>query len=129
MPTDDAPTGAETDAFSPFLGTVAFPPPSSIVEVEFGAESRRGTARAVNEDHYLVVRLGRTQETIKTSLSEAVIRTAFREHGYGMAVADGIGGTGAGEYASRLAIATLLYLLRAFGRWNLRIDDAVAREI
>ena len=129
MPTDDAPNQTGSDAFSPFLGTVAYPPPSTVVEVEFGAETRRGATRTMNEDHYLIIRLGRSQETIKTSLSEAVITTAFQEHGYAMAVADGVGGSGAGEYASRLALATLLYLVRAFGKWNLRVDDSIAREI
>jgi PPM family protein phosphatase len=129
MPSDDAPNGLGADAFSPFLGTVVFPPPSTMVEVDFGAASRRGGARSVNEDHYLIIRLGRSQETIRTSLSEAAITNGFHEHGYAMAVADGIGGSGAGEYASRLALATLLHLVRAFGKWSLRIDDAAAREI
>ena len=43
-----------------------------------------------------------------------------------MVVADGMGGTGAGEAASHLAIATLVHLVRHFGKWNLRVDDAIA---
>ena len=106
-----------------------FPPPSATVQVAFGADSRRGRSRMVNEDHYLVIRLGRHQSTLLTSLPEAVIGKGFDEYGYAMVVADGLGGTGAGQTASRLALATLLHLVRHFGKWNLRIDDQVAQEI
>jgi PPM family protein phosphatase len=106
-----------------------FPPPSATVQVTFGAQSCRGKSRAVNEDHYLILRLGRHQETLLTSLPDGMIGSPFAEHGYAMVVADGTGGAGGGEAASHLAIATLVYLVRHFGKWNLRIDDAVAGEI
>jgi protein phosphatase len=99
------------------------------VQVTFGAQSRRGQSRSVNEDHYVVLELGRHQETLLTSLPDEAIAARFDERGYAMVVADGMGGTGAGEAASHLAIATLVYLVRQFGKWNLRIDDAVAQEI
>ena len=106
-----------------------FPPPSATVQVAFGADSRRGRSRMVNEDHYLVIRLGRHQSTLLTSLPEAVIGKRFDEYGYAMVVADGLGGTGAGQTASRLALATLLHLIRHFGKWNLRIDHQIAQEM
>ena len=99
------------------------------MQVTFGAQSRRGRSRLVNEDHYLVLRLGRHQETLLTSLPDEAIAARFDEYGYAMVVADGMGGTGAGEAASHLAIATLVHLVRHFGKWNLRVDDAIAREI
>jgi len=40
-----------------------------------------------------------------------------------------MGGTGGGEAASHLAIATLIYLVRNFSKWHLRVDDAIAPEI
>ena len=46
-----------------------------------------------------------------------------------MVVADGMGGGGAGEAASHLAIATLVQLVRHFGKWKLRIDDEIAQDI
>jgi PPM family protein phosphatase len=104
-------------------------PPSATVDVTFGAESRRGRFRTVNEDHYTILRLGRHQETIKTSLPEDMMARRFDEYGYAMVVADGMGGVGAGEVASRIALITLTYLVRTFGKWNLRVDDTVAREI
>src|SRR5271156_2518114 len=89
----------------PSLDSREFPPLSSRVTATFGAQSRRGRMRLVNEDHYLVLRLGRYQETLLTSLPEDAIAQRFDEHGYAMVVADGMGGTGAGEAASHLAIA------------------------
>jgi protein phosphatase len=114
---------------TPYFEPLEFPPLSATVEVEFGAVSRRGRTRALNEDHYAVLRLGRHQETLLTSLPDKVIGARFDEYGYAMVVADGMGSGGGGEAASHLAIATLVYLVRHFGKWNLRVDDAIAREI
>jgi len=121
---DDAPSIDQ-----PFAAPLAFPPPSATVAVKFGAASRRGPSHRINEDHYLVIRLGRHQETLLTSLPETMIGKRFDEYGYAMVVADGFGPSGGGEIASRLAIATLLHLVRHFGKWNLRIDSGIAREI
>jgi len=112
-----------------FLESSEFPPPSATVLVTFGAQSRRGRSRVSNEDHYLVMRLRRLQETLLTSLPDEAIAEHFDESGYAMVVADGMGGTGSGEAASRLAIATLVQLVRHFGKWSLRIDAATAREL
>ena len=114
-------------AFS-FLGAYDTPP-SATAQVTFGAHSRRGRQREINEDHYLVIRLGRYQETLLTSLADDILTTRFEEYGYAMIVADGLGAAGAGESASRLALVTLDQLITYFGRWNLRVDDDVAREI
>jgi PPM family protein phosphatase len=99
------------------------------VQVTFGAQSRRGTNRPVNEDHYLVFRLGRYEDTLLTSLPEDASGTRFDEFGYVMIVGDGFGADGRGESASRLAITTLVHLVRCFGKWNLRIDHKIASEI
>jgi PPM family protein phosphatase len=104
------------------------PPRSSTMQVTFGAWSERGRLHPVNEDHYLILRLERSQDTIRTSLPEPLFEKHFMEHGYGLIVADGMSGQG-GEEASRLAIVTLMYLMLHFGKWNLRIDNRVAEEI
>ena len=106
-----------------------FPPPSATVQVTFGAQSRRGRSRPINEDHYLVMRIGRNQETLLTSIPDDVVAKRFDEYGYAMVVADGLGGSGSGETASRLALATLVYLVRHFSKWNLRINQRIANEI
>jgi len=105
-----------------------FEPLSASVRVDIGARSHRG-ARTSNEDHYLVVRLGRHQETLATSLPEGQVPARFDEAAYGMVLADGMGLTGSGEVASRLAIATLAHLVLHFGKWNVRIDQATADEV
>jgi protein phosphatase len=108
-------------------GPLDSPPPSANVDVEFGAWSRRGPSRSVNDDHYLVLRLGRHQETLMTSLPAADVPQRFDEYGYGMVIADGMGA--AGEPASRLAITTLVRLAIEFGRWHLRVTEPIAHEV
>jgi len=125
------PEGDEVDypGSAPYLHPQEFPPPSATVQVTFGAQTRPGRARLVNEDHYLVFRLGRYQETLMTTLPKETLGERFDEYGYAMVVADGMGGSGAGEAASHLALATLIQLVQHFGKWNLRVDDAIARDI
>jgi serine/threonine protein phosphatase PrpC len=111
----------------PLASPLDSPPPSVVMEAEFGARSRRGPLRPVNDDHYLIMRLGRHQETLLTSISERALPRRFDEHFYGMAVADGTGGLG--EAASRLAISALVHLAIYFGRWHMRIDEPIAEEV
>ena len=73
-----------------------------------------------NEDHYLVVRLGRYEETLLTSLTDLDVPPRFDEYAYAAVVADGIGGGGAGAVAARLAISTLAQLEVRFGRWDMQ---------
>jgi PPM family protein phosphatase len=95
----------------------------------FGAYSRRGRFHTINEDHYLIITVGRNQETVLTSLPETVIGKRFDERGFAMILADGLGNFGAGEAASRIALVTLLHLILNFCKWNLRVDDQIAQEI
>jgi serine/threonine protein phosphatase PrpC len=103
-----------------------FPPLSASASVERAARSRAPAARATNDDHYIVLTLGRSQEILLTSLP-ADITKRFDEYAYGMVVADGMGK--AGELASRLAITALMELAVRFGQWRLRVDEAIAHEI
>ncbi len=104
-----------------------FPPLSAMVRGEFAACSRRAPANSENSDHYLVVRLGRSQETLLTSLPIESVGRRFDEYAYAMVVADGLGG--AGELASRLTVAALLQLALRLGRWQVRVDEFVAPDI
>src|SRR5262245_2568243 len=114
---------------TPSAEAVRFPPRSATVQVAFGAHSRPGHGHATNDDHYIVIELGRHQETLMTSLPPGVVDERFDEYGYAMVVADGMGGAGYGERASRIAITTLLHLVLHFGKWNLRIDNKIAQEM
>ena len=68
---------------------------SSLVHVDVGAMSHRGKVRPNNEDYYLVARLDRAMHTVLTNLSKG-IPLQSSETGYGMLVADGMGGAAAG---------------------------------
>jgi protein phosphatase len=130
MGVDD--TTSRTDrqrALAPLLDLPEFRPLSSSVRVEFGAASHAGKVRHINEDHYLIVRLGRSQETLATTLNQAEVPDKFDESGYAMMVADGLGGTGAGGVASRLAISKFVNLAIHYGRWNIRVDARTAFDI
>ena len=114
---------------SPLLKTDEWRPLSASVRVEIGVRSHRGKVRQFNEDHYLVLRLGRYQETLSTSLVNADLPSRLDEFGYALLVADGLGGTGSGAVASRLALSTLAHIALHFGQWNLRIDAQTAAEV
>jgi len=98
------------------------PPFSSRVNVDFFGMSEKGLVRTNNEDHFLLVRIGRALETVLTNLSEAETLPGelFEETGYGMVLADGVGGEAAGEVASRQAIYTLLSLALHTPDWQFR---------
>src|SRR4030095_9483531 len=90
---------------------------SATVKVEFGGLSHVGKVRSINEDHFMIIRLGRDQETLLTNLPAGDVPDHFQESGYAMIVADGMGGAARGEVASRLAISTLAHLGLQFGKW------------
>ena len=121
--------GIRRRTLSPILALDEFRPLSASVGVECAARSHRGRVRTHNEDHYLVVELGRTQQVIVTSLPASDVPDRFLEQSYAMVVADGIGGTGAGAIASRIALSTLAHLALHYGRWNMRVDGRMAAEI
>lgn len=102
---------------------------SATVKVEFGGLSHTGKVRTINEDHFMITRLGRDQETLLTNLPPGDVPDHFQESGYAMVVADGMGGAARGEVASRLAISTLAHLGLQFGKWNLRINAKIARDV
>jgi protein phosphatase len=116
------------------VDTVDLPPPpfspqalwsdtgSARAEVDLAALSHRGLVRRENQDHYLVVRVGRTLETLLTSLPPEEIPARAEEVGYGLLVADGIGGAAAGEVASRRALSTLVGLVLDTPDWILSTD-------
>lgn len=84
---------------------------------ELAALSHQGRVRTNNEDHFLVVRFGRVLQTLMTNLPEGSVPDAVEDVGYGMVVADGMGGMAAGELASELAIRTLMHLVLATPDW------------
>ncbi len=116
-------------ALSPILGADAYRSQSSAVRVEFGARSHRGASLTTNEDHYLVLRVGRHQETLATSLTGSDVPPRYEESGYAMLVADGLGEGGSGSVASRVALSAFAHFALQDGKWNVRIDASTAAEI
>ena len=123
---DEDPDGTRRRALSPLLGTETFRPSSATARVEIGAQTAVGATRAHNDQHYLALRLGRSQETLTTSLAAPDLPPPFDEYAYALLVADGLGETGSGAVASRIAVSTLAHLALHYGRWNVRIDDGTA---
>jgi protein phosphatase len=83
--------------------------------------------RPHNEDAYLVFRTGRTWQRLMTSLPEGQLPERFEECGYGMAVADGMGGHRAGEVASNMALRTAVAVILNNPHWSLKLDNPVSR--
>jgi protein phosphatase len=92
---------------------------SPAAQVDLAALSHPGKVRPNNEDHFLVVRFHRALQTLLTNLPEGLVPPRAEEAGYGLVVADGLGGMAAGEVASRSAIGTLINLALATPDWVL----------
>ena len=105
-------------------GTKAAQSDSASARVEIAGLSHPGKVRPNNEDHFLVGRFGRFLETLQSNLPEGEIAPRAEEIGYGMLVADGVGGSAAGEVASRLAIGTIVNLFLQTPDWILRVDES-----
>jgi PPM family protein phosphatase len=120
---------AKTGEYTPSKAEVPPPRPvSAQVHVDLAALSDPGKVRANNEDHYLVVRFERALETLLTNLPAGQVPRHFAETGYGMCVADGLGGQAAGEVASRVALTTFVNLALHAPDWIMRINDEGAKE-
>jgi protein phosphatase len=120
---------ADTQEFATPAGASVLRPPeqfSSIVQV--AGLSHPGKVRPNNEDHFLVARFGRFFATLQTNLAPGAVPLSFEDTGYGLAVADGMGGHAAGEEASRLAISIFVNLVLSTPDWILRVDDPSSAE-
>ena len=104
-------------------------PLSSLVEIDVDARSHQGYRRANNEDHFFVTRLGRTLQTMITSVPAEDVPARTEEVNYVMVVADGMGGHAAGEIASRMAISALVSLALDVPDWIFKVDEENAAEI
>ena len=105
------------------------PGASSLVTVELAALSDPGKHRANNEDHYFVGRFQRAMRTLTTNMPKGAMPESYDETVYGMLVADGVGGSAAGEIASRTAIQALVDLILETPDWIMLLDDRLAEEV
>src|SRR4030095_3267353 len=96
--------------------------PTAMVQVDLAAQSHPGLIRENNEDHYLVVRITRSLQTIMTNLTHGVLPQRYDESALGRLVADGMGGHAAGEVASSMAMLRLLELGEQTPDWMMKMD-------
>jgi serine/threonine protein phosphatase PrpC len=100
------------------------------LDVDLGAATDQGHVRENNEDSYLVIRFGRSLENLSTNLEPHLLDPNYTVTGYGMLVADGMGGMAAGEVASRLALTKLIELIVDTSDWTLSLKrDADVRTV
>jgi protein phosphatase len=92
------------------------------LEVDLGAISHPGHVRENNEDSYLVMRFGRSLENLLTNLDQELFEASYFMSGYGLLVADGMGGMAGGEVASRLALTNLIELIVDTSDWTLALQ-------
>jgi protein phosphatase len=92
------------------------------LDVDLGAISHQGHIRENNEDSYLVMRFGRSLENLLTNIDPDLLDRSYFMSGYGMLVADGMGGMAGGEVASRLALTKLIDLIIDTSDWTLALN-------
>ena len=92
------------------------------LNVNLGAISHTGLVRESNQDSYLVMKFGRSLENLMTNLDEDLFEPAYFMRGYGLLVADGMGGMAAGDVASRLALSKLIELIVDTSDWTLALQ-------
>ncbi|HKU72327.1 MAG TPA: protein phosphatase 2C domain-containing protein [Pyrinomonadaceae bacterium] len=92
------------------------------LDVDFGAVSHQGFVRDSNQDTFLVMKFGRSLENLMTNLDEDLFEQNYAMSGYGMVVADGMGGMAAGDVASRLALTKLIELIIDTSDWTLALQ-------
>ncbi len=102
---------------------------SSLVTVELAALSDPGKVRPNNEDHYFAGRFQRSMRTLSTNMPPGAMPETYDETVYAMLVADGVGGSAAGEIASRTAIQALVDLILETPDWIMLLDDRLAEEV
>lgn len=102
--------------------------PGASMAVDVAAASHIGRVRPVNEDYYLVMRFRRSLEKICTNLTGDIPLGNYDVTGYGMSVADGLGGMAGGELASRTALTKLVELVVETPDWILGLEEPAKVE-
>jgi PPM family protein phosphatase len=110
--TAEVPAVGQSGTASPGVGRV---------RIDCAGRTHQGFVRTNNEDHFYISRFGRFLMPLATNVSGQA-ETLFEEEGHGLVVADGMGGAAAGEWASSLAIQTMLRLVIQTPDWILAAE-------
>jgi len=97
--------------------------PGALMAIDVAATTHEGHVRTTNEDHYLVIRFGRSLRCLNTNVEKGLLPVDYDLTGYGMVVADGLGGMSGGEVASRTALTKLIELVTNTPDWILGFDE------
>jgi protein phosphatase len=103
--------------------------PGSVMAIDLAAATHRGHVRSNNEDHYLIMRFRRTLENLHSNLDRGMLARSYDVTGYGLLVADGLGGMVAGEVASRTALTKVVELVVDTPDWMLDIERPENRQV
>lgn len=95
---------------------------------DFGAATHVGHRRKENQDHYIILRRTRTQQLLHTNMPTEALAMPTDE-AFAMAVADGMGGTGAGGLASQIAIRTGWEIAGRTTSWVMKLDQLNSAEL
>jgi len=97
--------------------------PWQSLDVDLSAASHPGLVKEENEDSFLVIRFGRTLESVSTNLDERFLEESYNFTGYGVFVADGMTAMTSGEVSSRIALAHLIELILNTSDWTLALNQ------
>ena len=97
-------------------------------QIDLVATSHVGKKRLRNEDHYAVFRRTRKCAMLMSNLPSDDVAN-IEDDAYGLVVADGIGGAEFGDFASQLAIETLLHGTGLATSWVMKFNDMDAQQI
>src|SRR5262245_3777631 len=90
--------------------------------VDIAAATHQGHVRETNEDHYLVMRFGRSLQNLLTNLNDGQLARSYDLTGFSMLVADGMGDMAGGEVASSTAVARIVQLIIETPDWMMALN-------
>lgn len=105
------------------------PAASAPPRVDCHGASHVGKVRSKNEDHFAILALEHVTRLVQTSLQNAsILDRLARPVAHVFIAADGVGGQGGGEEASRLAVSTMVEYLAEVASCYQGTDAALEQE-